>query len=366
MRKLIFDSISIEVTRRCNLSCRHCLRGDAQAVDIEPATIDALMEQVARIYSLSFTGGEPTLNVSAMVHTLDALRQRSIPLTSMTVITNGALLSRDFAETVREFSRYITSWGDVDRSVTVLVSKDRYHKGADSDATFAFYQRELAGAADVEFMMAGEKPLALGRGRTLEGTKIPPIAGSIPHKIETLEAGKHCGCRVQNSWPAPHGADKIVCCRLVLSARGDLTQYRSDNGEYTADDRRRDLVICNLSPRTRPENRDIDRSIEQYNKQFISCHDAEEQEAAMQTAEYARHPRKVLEDIRWAYQLMQSDAAAKAALLSQWPDLEEQFELFAGLLEIAECLPDERLAEIMKGSGNQFDLWTYGRSRADE
>lgn len=358
MRKLTFDTISIEVTRRCNLSCRHCLRGDAQAVDIEYATIDTLMEQTARIYNLSFTGGEPTLNVPAMVHTLDALRQQNIPLSKMTVITNGALRSMEFTEAVRDFSRYITSWADTDSSVTVLVSKDRYHKGADPDTAFAFYQQELAGAAGVEFMMAGEKPIALGRGRTLDGAKLPPIAGSIPHKIETLEAGKHCGCRERSSWPAPHGTEKIVCCRLALSARGDLTPCRSTDGEYTADDRRRDLVICNLSPGTSPEDRNIDHSIEWYNKRFPSCHEAEEQEAAMQTAEYVRHPQKVLEDIRWAYQLMQSDAEAKAALLSQWPDLEEQFELFLGLLDIAECLPDERLAELMRENGFRPSLWT--------
>lgn len=358
MRKLIFDTISIEVTRRCNLNCRHCLRGNAQAVDIEYATIDTLMEQTAKIYNLSFTGGEPTLNVPAMVHTLDALQQRNIPLSKMTVITNGVLLSREFIEAVKGFSQYITSRADAGSPVTVLVSKDRYHKGADPDAAFAFYQRELAGAAGVEFMMAGEKPIALGRGRTLEGAKLPPIAGSIPHKIETLGAGKHCGCRERSSWPDPHGAEKTVCCRLALSARGDLTPCRSTDGEYTADDNRRDLVICNLSPGTKPDDRDIDRSIERYNKRFPSCHDVEEQEATMQTAEYARHPRKVLEDIRWAYQLMQSDAGAKAALLSQWPDLEEQFELFLGLLDIVECLPDERLAEIMRENGLQPSLWT--------
>lgn len=358
MRKLIFDTISIEITRRCNLNCRHCLRGDAQAVDIEPATVDALMEQTARIYNLSFTGGEPTLNVPAMVHTLDRLRGWNIPLSQMTVITNGAILSREFTEAVKGFSRYITPWTGADSSVTVLVSKDHYHTGTDPDIAFSFYQRELAGSATVEYMMAGEKPVAIGRGRTLTGAKLPPIVGSITHKIETLEAGKYSGCRKQSSWPAPRGDEKIVCCRLALSARGDLTLCRSTDGEYVTDDHRRDLVICNLSPSTKPESRDIDSNIEQYNKRFPSCHDAEVQEGAMQMAEYAQHPRKVLDDIRWAYQLMEADQEAKAALLKQYPDLEEQFELVLGLLDIAECLPDEKLRELMERGGGLFNGWS--------
>lgn len=207
MRKLMFDHIAVEVTRRCNLKCRHCLRGDAQEVDIDPRTIDALMEQTAKIYNLSFTGGEPTLNVPAIAHTLTALQQRGIPLCSATVITNGTLWSCELVETLREFSRYIAPWRDPDDEIQLLISKDRYHAGADPDGAFAFYQRELAGAVSVEFVMAGEKPMAIGRGRTLADAKAPPIAGSIPHRIETLEEGKPCGCLVQHEWPAPHGAE---------------------------------------------------------------------------------------------------------------------------------------------------------------
>lgn len=58
-----------------------------------------------------------------------------------------------------------------------------------------------------------------------------------------------------------------------------------------------------------------------------------------------------IHDLRCAYQLMQLDPSAKAMLLSQWPDLEEQFELFLGLLDIVECLSDERLAELMRENG---------------
>lgn len=356
MRKLTFDFISIEITRQCNLNCCHCLRGDAQAIDIEPATIDALMEQTAKIYNLSFTGGEPTLNVPGIAHTLDALRQRNIPLSSMAVITNGALQSRELVEVVKEFSQYIASWKDADSSVTVLVSKDRYHRGADPDAAFDFYQGELSGYAAVEFMMAGEKPTAIGRGRSLAEARTPPIAGSISHRIETLEAGKPCGCREWRQWPAPHEEEKIVCCRLALSAHGDLTPCRSTDGEYVVDDSHRELVICNLSPDTRAEARDIDQSIAEYNKRFPSCHDAEVQEATMQETEYMNHPRQIVEDVRWAYELMQSDQEAKAALLAQIPDLEEQFGMVMALLDLAECLPEDRLAELVKSAVSSPDF----------
>ena len=111
MRKLIFDYVSIEITRQCNLKCRHCLRGDAQDIDIDLRTIDALVEQTAKIYNLSFTGGEPTLNVPAMAYTLEALRGHKVPLHSVEVATNGMVLSSEFVKAVKEFSRYIAETG---------------------------------------------------------------------------------------------------------------------------------------------------------------------------------------------------------------------------------------------------------------
>ena len=35
LSKVIFNTVIIEVTRRCNMSCPHCLRGDAQNVDMD-------------------------------------------------------------------------------------------------------------------------------------------------------------------------------------------------------------------------------------------------------------------------------------------------------------------------------------------
>lgn len=201
-------------------------------------------------------------------------------------------------------------------------------------------------------------PVMIGRGRTLTGARPPYIIGSLPHKIETLEAGRHCDCKQKHLWPPPQGDEKIVCCRLSLSAYGDLMLYSNHEGEYTAEDAHRDLVICNLSPGTAPEARDIDHGIVEYNKRFPTCRTAEGQESAMLEAEYEKNPRRAIQDLRCAYQLMQLDPSAKASLLSQWPDLEEQFELFLGLLDIAECLPDERLAEPMRGNRFQPSLWT--------
>lgn len=56
------SSLILEVTRKCNLHCAHCLRGDAQCVDMSKSTIDKLMPMLGKVSSVTFTGGEPSLN----------------------------------------------------------------------------------------------------------------------------------------------------------------------------------------------------------------------------------------------------------------------------------------------------------------
>ena len=66
-----YGNLCLEITRRCNMACAHCLRGDAQNVDMSHEIIDRALENVLSIGSLTFTGGEPSLNVDAMRYTLE-------------------------------------------------------------------------------------------------------------------------------------------------------------------------------------------------------------------------------------------------------------------------------------------------------
>lgn len=56
--------LAIEVTRRCNMECAHCLRGDAQAVDMTQEIVDRFvdgLEEGMSIGDVTLTGGEPSL-----------------------------------------------------------------------------------------------------------------------------------------------------------------------------------------------------------------------------------------------------------------------------------------------------------------
>ena len=62
----MIQELILEVTRRCNMSCAHCLRGDAQALNMPREIIDKVLDSVESIGSVLFTGGEPSLNLEAI------------------------------------------------------------------------------------------------------------------------------------------------------------------------------------------------------------------------------------------------------------------------------------------------------------
>lgn len=47
--KIAIDHLLVEITRKCQLRCAHCLRGDAQNINMSPKIIDKLLESVCVI-----------------------------------------------------------------------------------------------------------------------------------------------------------------------------------------------------------------------------------------------------------------------------------------------------------------------------
>lgn len=64
--KTAIDYLSVEITRKCQLKCAHCMKGEAQNIDMSVEVIDKLLESVVSIGTLLFTGGEPTMNLQGI------------------------------------------------------------------------------------------------------------------------------------------------------------------------------------------------------------------------------------------------------------------------------------------------------------
>jgi len=86
---MYIDNLILEVTRKCNLRCAHCLRGNSQRVTMSREILHATMSHVDFLSSVLFTGGEPSLATEVMEDFIDLCLWRKISFGSFYVITNG-------------------------------------------------------------------------------------------------------------------------------------------------------------------------------------------------------------------------------------------------------------------------------------
>ena len=120
---ILIQNLAIEVTRKCNLKCEHCLRGDSQKLNIPLVYIDILLNQVYSIGHFCPTGGEPSLNVPAIKYFIDGCKKRHIPIETFYIATNGVKITEDFVEVCKELFDMCKNKS----SSSVQISNDIYH-----------------------------------------------------------------------------------------------------------------------------------------------------------------------------------------------------------------------------------------------
>jgi len=120
------SSLVLEVTRRCNMACDHCMRGDAQNKDISTTVIDRVLDSVEGhgIGSVTLTGGEPTLNVPAIQYFVDQVQARKIGVGSFYCITNGKVESLPLVHALIDLYAYC----DEPEMSFLVMSHDAYHE----------------------------------------------------------------------------------------------------------------------------------------------------------------------------------------------------------------------------------------------
>lgn len=133
----------IELTRRCNMNCAHCLRGCAENIDIAKATINKALQNVQNIPTLTLTGGEPSLVPELIQYTVNRIISQGIDLGSLYIVTNGKQYSQKMVNAMRKAYKYAYE----PELCGLCVSIDKFHDGSHKDAWYRymdepFFQRD--------------------------------------------------------------------------------------------------------------------------------------------------------------------------------------------------------------------------------
>jgi len=173
---LTINNMIVEVTRRCNMHCDHCLRGNAQRLDMSDKVITALFKGVDHVSDITLTGGEPTLAVPVIEKIVKAARAAKVSIGNFWVATNGKTASktaRRFALCLLDFYSMLS---DREPGLTSLtVSGDAWHEEVEIPDVYkglSFLSSDRHGPKDEENVIqtgraekngiGGRKPDTLG------------------------------------------------------------------------------------------------------------------------------------------------------------------------------------------------------------
>lgn len=141
--------------------CRHCMRGNMQPIDMSKAIVDKVLEPIERIGSVTFTGGEPLLNVPIIRYFTDQVQERKIPLSSFFVVTNGKKVDMEFVHCLIDLYDYVD---DDDGMSGLEMSQDQFHEDVEVPKIYKALKFFHPDARKVHFR--GDSIINSGHART--------------------------------------------------------------------------------------------------------------------------------------------------------------------------------------------------------
>lgn len=131
--RLRLKYLFIELTRKCNMSCRHCLRGKSENKAISSDVLSHLLANVAEIGQLTLTGGEPSLAARELENLVYCLRKYGVRIKSFVCYVNGAKHNPEFISALEK----LYSLCKEKEQCKLSISKDRFHGETDPNAVSA-------------------------------------------------------------------------------------------------------------------------------------------------------------------------------------------------------------------------------------
>ncbi len=116
------------------MQCPHCMRGEAECVDLQVNTLEKVFQDIARIGQLTLTGGEPSLVSTTIDWIVRYVKAKKIPVGNFFCATNGYELSEGFIRSLDALYDHC----DKKAACSLSVSIDQFHADADPDALAAY------------------------------------------------------------------------------------------------------------------------------------------------------------------------------------------------------------------------------------
>lgn len=180
LKKINIYSLSIEITRQCNMCCIHCMRGNAENTNLNPNILNSFLKQVKDITTLTITGGEPSLVPEIMIKLLRKFQKYKVAVGNIYIVTNGKKITNKFITACIEWYLYC-----YDNEISaVCTSKDMFHEPVWPDNIKKLEALSFFNNRDKNTDFTKTHVLNIGRAKTLH---LPNVTKNDKPYFEEIE-----------------------------------------------------------------------------------------------------------------------------------------------------------------------------------
>ena len=221
MKKYRFKRFGIELTRRCNYNCAHCLQGAAENVTITPKIIDTMFSQIEQADQITLFGGECLLELNMIKYLIEAIDRYNLKTKEFDFVTNGSILDARLIDMLSSFTSKLP-----DRKVFMHISNDEFHDEAQSNKCLEFYNSQNTNGDQIEIALHGKFKVSpdgkrynmLYSGRAISFRKGESTLNGLPISVSMGESS----FRTHQIKITNHNT---IECLLILGANGNLFFY---------------------------------------------------------------------------------------------------------------------------------------------
>lgn len=234
------NSIGFELTRKCNMDCYHCLRGDAQNIDMS----DEMIENICKtfeghyFYSVLIGGGENSLVPDKILYLAEMLEKYSITYDYIDVTTNAKHITDEYIlAIIKLYLQGERPDDDIECINKCLsISNDIYHELRDDENILKLTCLSFAYLRGHENELQSYKPIRMGR------------------------AADNCSdCQDLHLLEIKEYDEEYEIDQMYVTVNGDI--YLECNFSYDVMDEYKQLSIGNIND----ENFDLNKGVEKYN-----------------------------------------------------------------------------------------------------
>lgn len=221
-KKYRLNTLWVEITRRCNKACAHCLRGDAQAITITEEMIDRIFEDVADVKRIVFGSGEALLEIQRLKYFINKLTDSTWSTNNIEVTTNGIICDREIIDIFESFCKSQSG-----RSATIRISNDQFHDQSEFQKAYDFYKPLVVMANERILQKQSRSGIAMHYTQE-DGARIE-VLGYMGRGAELVDNQADIFTHGENIKYPHHYKHRIkisgdtIPCALQISANGNIT-----------------------------------------------------------------------------------------------------------------------------------------------